>query len=391
MRKAALIFLSLALLTQRAAVGVGSVCWGLTIALTLCIIYCDKRSGRLSPLPERSRTLLRAIGIYCLCMLPGVIFSYDSASSFVSYATQCLYYTAPVLIGTLAIRNMEKLRSAFIAMMVGYLADCGAAVYQTTVMQNSLVRATGLRGHPNFLGFLCALLAPVLAVVCLDESFKKKERWGGAVLLAAILAGSIACGSRASWVSILITVPLASLPYIYKNTKKALCFFCCAAILISFFATNAQYGKSFFSIGNTRDDLSNIGRIHMWNIGMIMFMEHPLGVGMGQYGAVCERYYAERYSTPSIQLHWHHVHNVYINTLIENGPIGLAGLLYLYLWVLGSNLRAYLKNKDPYALMLTSGTAALMIFFMFDSNFGAPMRIFWFLAGAFTMAQEENK
>ena len=41
--------------------------------------------------------------------------------------------------------------------------------------------------------------------------------------------------------------------------------------------------------------------------------------------------------------------------------------------------------------MLTSGTAALMIFFMFDSNFGAPMRIFWFLAGAFTMAQEENK
>ncbi len=388
--KATVFFLCLALLSQRGAVGVGSTAWGLTLALTLCLIYQRKRAGTLLPVKEPTRGLLRAIGLCLLCQLPSVVLSYDSLASAGRFATMWLYYLAPVLVGSLAVRDMGKLRWAFAALLLAGLGEGLLVVYRGLALADASIHAVGFKGHHSLLGSLCALLAPLLAVVCLDDGFKKGERLCSFIALVAVLAAAFYSGSRAAWLCLLFTLPLACLPYALQSIKKLFCCLCCALVLVAAFNASAKFGNRFVSITDTEADWSNLTRLHLWHVSLLTAKEHPLGVGLGEYKEVTERYYKAKYSTQRLPLNHPHAHNVYIMTLVESGLLGLAGLLYLYLSVFYRNVRAYLARRSPYALMLATGVLSLLIFGLTDvvNSYSATMKLWWFLAGALTMAQE---
>ena len=76
-----------------------------------------------------------------------------------------------------------------------------------------------------------------------------------------------------------------------------------------------------------------------------------------------------------------HAHSNIFQMLAENGLVGLFGYIFAFGFILWRNIKNYLLNKNPYALMITASTAALVLQGLTEYNFGngAVMKIYWLI------------
>ena len=77
-----------------------------------------------------------------------------------------------------------------------------------------------------------------------------------------------------------------------------------------------------------------------------------------------------------------HAHNSYFQLLAETGVIGFAGLLFFVLYYLGSSLRNWFREKQPYDLMFFTSFLSFFVLFaqvehIVDNS--AAVRMMWFL------------
>lgn len=89
-----------------------------------------------------------------------------------------------------------------------------------------------------------------------------------------------------------------------------------------------------------------------------------------------------------------HAHNNFMQMLAENGIVCFLGYIFAFGYVLWSNLKNYLFNKNPYALMIVGATGALMIQGLTEYNFGnsSVMKIYWLvLACLIILANKYNQ
>lgn len=384
MIKALVILTTIAICFQRLSMALGSLCWGLSIAIAIYILWEKNRQGKLNLLLEENEEYskhIKLLGLLCLIMLWGVVFTDNVGKSAKEYAEMFLYRPFPFIISALILRETKYLKFILVCFGIVFCADCATCMYQKLTFAEV---GWGFGGHHNNIGSITAILMPMLIIAMLDSKFSFKEKVFLGTVLSFNIIGSIGSDSRGSWVTIAFILPFVVIPYVLNNKKKFFicllaCVLTCGAVL-----SIPSLRSRVFSTTNTNTNYSNIGRFHMWNISMYMIKDHPLGVGAGRYAYNYTKYYDPVYATPKDAQHLNHPHNNYLKIWVEFGPLGILTYLYVCIAVLGYNIRYWIKTKSPYAMMAWSGWLAFLIYGLFDVivDHSAVTKIWWFLLGA---------
>ncbi|MCX7671135.1 MAG: O-antigen ligase family protein, partial [Anaerolineae bacterium] len=122
------------------------------------------------------------------------------------------------------------------------------------------------------------------------------------------------------------------------------------------------------------ENFAVLERVAHWRAGLAMFDDQPwLGVGIGNYAVVYDRY-----ALP----HWYeplgHAHNIYINFLAETGVIGagLFGALWIGMWWLAwRRARTAGRARAALAFGVLGTLAYLTIHNLFDNLFVQHMQL----------------
>ena len=389
--KAVAIFITVALCFQRIFLAVGSIAWGLSIAISLYLIFKQYKQGELKRLDEEYKKHYKAIGICFFSMLPGILISGNIPHSVAMFSEMWLYYVFPIIFAPLIIKNSKMLKKILLVFGVSFMIDCLVAGYQMYLNFGHV--ASGVKGHHNFLGSITAILTPLLCVVCLDKRFTKKERIFAFAMLVCTIIGNIATASRAAWVCVIIVVPLVCIYYIIQDKKKLLCSLLVVVAVGGFFVSSEKFSQRLSSTSNVTTNMSNLERIHMWNTCMYMIKDHPFGVGLGQFKEVYDRDYQPIYATPRSTIRMPHVHNIYIQIFVEGGIIGFLGFMYMSLYILWRSFYDWIKTKDAYSLMIFGGWLTFLLYGIFDYivDFSSTTKMWWFILGALLVFRQEER
>ena len=98
-----------ALCLQRLSMALGSIFWGLTLAITIYMTYKRYRAGELY-INKEFKGYYIAIGIAFFTMLPSIFASAHMGDSFKQIAEMWLYRTAPFFAVTLCLQNTKLLK-----------------------------------------------------------------------------------------------------------------------------------------------------------------------------------------------------------------------------------------------------------------------------------------
>lgn len=164
----------------------------------------------------------------------------------------------------------------------------------------------------------------------------------GQLSVAACLIGVIGTGSRGG------TIGLVAAMFLYwtvLSRRKALTAMFIALVAIGVFAlAPAQYFSRMQTVGDYQQDSSAQARLQAWRAATQMAIEHPLGVGAGNFSSAYGRYYKPSNDQSSISWapgRWLSAHSIYFRTLAEYGFVGLAMLLTLIWANFRGNLATY--------------------------------------------------
>lgn len=378
------VLTALALSFQRLSMAVGSLCWGLSIAISLYLLWQQYKSGELQKLIQENEPYakhLRLLGILTVVMLWGVLFTDNIGYSFKEYLEMWIYRPFPFIISALVIRNKKYLRIILLAFGLALCADCFVAAYQYFVLKQI---GWGFGGHHNNLGSITAVVIPMLVILLFDGHLNKNDKKVGLLFLLSIIVGCIYSVSRGAWLTLGCVLPFVVLYYALQDKKKLILVLLVFGCVVAIFMTSDIMSKRMNSIGNTQTNYSNIGRFHMWNISMYMVKDHPLGIGTGRYASRYTNDYDPIYTTPKDAQHLNHPHNNYIKVWVENGPLGILTYLYVCGALLVYNFRNWLRSRSPYVFMIVCGWLSYMIYGLFDVivDHSAVTKIWWFLLGA---------
>jgi putative inorganic carbon (hco3(-)) transporter len=245
-------------------------------------------------------------------------------------------------------------------------------------------RVSGLLPHPNvFADYLTFVLPPLLTLILLGRRLVGSLLW---VLFALLFCGALIALvltlSRAGWIAFgcsLMFIFAAGYGFgiVHKGHLIALAFFAATLIGGISLVFPAAIYRVIFS-----DSRSSDARTAMMDQAILIFERYPvLGVGLGNYNTVAQTAIPSSVAalTPGFRdsLLKGVVHNKYLLTLAETGPLGLI-LLLLFL---GANVflpfsGVTCTSVEQFALMLGIAAAVLgqSAFYLFD-HFSYDTRI----------------
>lgn len=190
-------------------------------------------------------------------------------------------------------------------------------------------------GGANSLGCFLALSVPCILYLIKRTSVRyQKGLWlFGLVIICTALILTL---SRGAWIALFIGLSFYFSPYLIQlwkllktNNKKWQWVIYCIGILI--------IGFGFFIIYHQNLE-SSIGRIFLWKVSLLMFLDKPvLGIGYGNYSYLFPDYQAKFFDNPdnvtyidkacNIKM----AHSEFFHILAETGIIGI--LLFIILIV----------------------------------------------------------
>jgi hypothetical protein len=217
------------------------------------------------------------------------------------------------------------------------------------------------REAPTAISGLCGLLA----VLCLTVRWQGKPKWafpvaGGSLLLMVIAGGKT--GILAGLISGLLFFGLQ------KRFKAVLGFVGATVVLLAFalkFTALADYATGYMQLEQAG---SLTGRTDLWAFVMPFILQHPI---LGQ-GFIASRFIAVLH--PDTPFSSSHMHNSFIETLYNNGIVGLV-LVVMVNYVIVRNLwRTVRVSVSPELRYLAVGAMAayinLLINAMCNATFG---------------------
>ena len=178
------------------------------------------------------------------------------------------------------------------------------------------------------------------------------------------LLGSFLSGSRGSWISLLVALPVAYFCHGGALNRRHVAV-SIATVLVLFGVLQAapqlsMEGRIKLAVTEAQDyfdsgtSTTSVGtRLEMWRAGLLLVPEHPW-LGWGKDGYVQQEADLVRAGKVRPILGEHnHLHNEYLDALVKRGVFGLAALLALYLVPLALFARR-LKDDNravrPYAV-----------------------------------------
>ena len=152
----------------------------------------------------------------------------------------------------------------------------------------------------------------------------------GMMIAAAglFVAGLVGAGSRGAFLAI-----SSAIGYLVLNSKKKAAAIVVAAILavLAFALAPPAYIDRVQSIGEYQEDSSALGRMMAWKASIRMAIDHPIGVGAGNFNSAYGRFYRSGETDPRIWAgaRWISPHSIYFLVLGEYGLIGLITICTL--------------------------------------------------------------
>jgi O-antigen ligase len=105
----------------------------------------------------------------------------------------------------------------------------------------------------------------------------------------------------------------------------------------------SQYFNRLETMQRYTEDSSASGRIMAWKAATKMAIDHPLGVGAGNFNSAYGRKYRAA-GAPSMK--WISVHSIYFSALAEYGVIGLIAILSILFLNYRDNIRSSHRNAS---------------------------------------------
>ena len=331
--------------------------------------------------------------LYAVLLIGFVLAQVTSPTSFMedfTYLKNAIFYTLLYFVYRHCGQDLKGTRQLIILVMVvaaiaGVEAireglDYGIGRYSETR------RASGPFGvdyrDANRAGVFYAMFLPMFIAMALF--FKGQKFWRAAALVGcAILA--IAIMVTYSRQSYLIALVGLSLLLLRRNVLLAgiiaLLMLPAMSLLPASVTQRVAETEQKDAVGAEQLDVSTASRFDIWAGGLQMWQEHPAGVGLNRFPHFIGTY------TPAYK--GYDAHNIYVRTLAEYGPLGIAALLWL-LWrmlKLGLVIRRSAPPADTEAKALGIGFTVAVICMALGNMYGSPffegpvMANFWALCG----------
>lgn len=321
--------------------------------------------------------------------------SYWAASSHFVVVTffQWALSAAFMLVFAILVRTETQLRAVLLSVVVSSVVF-GAVGFVASVGATVAGRASGLAGDPNLFATYQALAVPAALVLAAGERRPHRR----AALYAAIVVDVVTIAvsfSRGGLITLGVVVGLTILAPWHV-------FFRRQAQKVSYLLTIAAAGWVVAILGSTAylDRIRTIfngegrgsGRTDLWAAALNAYSHHPaLGLGAGGFEANSLTYL---HDTPGVDIRASYVaagrpvHNAYLESLVDLGPIGLAllaALLGLTLWYLGRSALRFRAGGEVglqrVTLALIAALLGLVVSMIFLSiELGKPIWIFAGLA-----------
>ena len=253
---------------------------------------------------------------------------------------------------------------------VGFISSTGAVEY----------RVASFFPHPNQLAGFVVIFVPLS--VGLYSVFESRLAKAACVVLPFLaLPAAIVTYSRG------VLVALVALVLVLARSKRAWPAIAAAAVLVVLLAPSAWQDRVADAGRLDRPEIAT--RLDFWDAAFAMFQAQPvLGVGLNSFDvAYVDLDTTGRTFLPGSGLAPpESAHNLYLNTLAEQGLVGIAALFLLIL-AAGRMVLALRRSSDPrirnFGLGLLGAGIALLVSNLFDVTFVDPKTsmLVWTLLG----------
>lgn len=364
------------------SIAAGNVLLGIATLCFLIYVFRNKQE-----LQVNDKIYYIAIAVFLLTMLISALTSGAIGKGLKVWADFWIWRLMPFVMVTLAVKEVCKAKKILACSLLGITLGAICLIYQGFSGDH---RASGFFGHPmTFAGYFCIYL-PVLLVCFLEQQVSGKWRYLAGCSFVLSTVALLFNATRGAWLALMPVLLFILLYYLLKRNKLAML---CLALFILAGAGLSQY-KPFTdrlaTITNTKYQ-SNTERLLIWNSAYTMFKDHPvLGVGLGQY----KDNYQKKYISPKAkEPYLSHAHNNFLQMLAENGVVGFVGFLTLITCFIGYSFKRFWQERNPYALMMSMSTLALVLQGFTEYNFGnsAVMKSFWLVQGCLLVMSTNGK
>ncbi len=276
------------------------------------------------------------------------------------------------------VRDAGRVKLLISALIAGAVVT---SLYE--IVLNSAKLLSGI--EPDLLGSMSR--AGQLMLICGVASaylLYKKDMKGRMVLLlvvAVLVSAEILQFKRGSWIALFCVLMVQGL---MKSRKIIL------PVIAIFAALFCLYQPARGRLLNIRREFSQGtgGRIEMWRTAPSIMRDYPVGTGLDNVETLMYMY------NPSIELkegreRHSHLHNSYLQVLVETGPLGLGAFLSFCAVFLLVSYRLFrrVREKYPYEKSLLLGSFSSFVGFLvnglFEHNFGDSevVMVVFFLMG----------
>ena len=410
---------------------------GLSTLLFLIVLFKNKGAD----IVWDEEGYFKVISVFASALFVSALCSANIGYGLKTWADFFLWRFMSFLIILLLFAAKDKVGKLLNAIFAGYFISCLYAIYQGVFVYKLNIahgRAASFVGHPMTLAGWSCILLPALLIFIFRKDISKKLHLAYCALFVIGCIALVFNSTRGAWLALSIALPLISLPFILKSKKLFMGFASAVVVLGLVLVNSPSFIKRVDSIADTKTNWSNVSRFIIWDTAYGIFKEHPvLGIGLGSFSkeykskfvdskemkkqsteyysyrknlqqkkltAVQKKYtkeYIQKLASSSRKV-WEnkmlralsHAHNNFIQMLAENGIVGFVSYIFAFGYILWKNIKNYLLNKNPYALMIVGSTTVLLLQGMTEYNFGnsSVMKIYWFvLACLIVMAGYYNK
>lgn len=369
-----LIALTLAMCIQRLSIAIGNILYVLSILFFIIDTYRRYKSGEKLLLAGQLKKYFLIYAFFALTILPSAIFSLDmgySSSKFLDYFV--LRFLVFIMLIFLKIDN-EAIKKALLCFIAFMAIDGIIILAERLITQAPRVNGLGdgLLRHAS----IVATVFPASIILWISKGNDIRHKNYLLFCAICIVLGAIASGTRSSWVGILTVMPIVLYQSAKWNPKKCLilimAFLCMAGVI----AVTPQLHQRAVSIVNITTDRSNGDRVEAWKGAAVMIKEKPIiGYGILQGGKV----YLQDYRTAADTQGLGHFHNIYVQTAVDSGLLGLSGLLIFIAY----SLWLFRYWNSPYSMIGFCAWIGFAVVGFFDYTWGmsAAVKTLWFVTG----------
>jgi putative inorganic carbon (hco3(-)) transporter len=330
------VFLVLTMFVESLALGPGLRVGRLVGGIALVVIAWRLATGGSARL--RPNALLVTVAAFGVWTLASGLWA-SSASAVYANVLSYILGAGYMLTFALLVRNERQLAAvlstfAFSALIFGLVAFVTYASSRGAVAATENARGSGLQGDPNYFATYQVIALPAALAL---TTWDRRPRWRAAyfAIVAVLVISVVSSLSREGLLAlagvVLATLLLPRRTFFRHAAHKT---YYLAAIGVAAAAAALVGSASFVaraqSIINPTDRGS--GRLDLWSAAWHGFHNHPwLGLGSGNFPvhALDLLQTTPGVNTTAPYTIANQVHNAYLETLVELGPIGAAVFIFM--------------------------------------------------------------